>query len=380
MIVQCPSCGVKGELRNKNAVKLRCNGCNAVFSVDVNTRHVDIAARIWRVKGEKGLPVSLRVLKYRAKAGNLSPEQEISGDGKQWLQAGSHPLIGSFFDVSPDKRSGGSGKPASEGRHPDGYQHIPHKKSRKHLRLRKKRWKTRAGIASFAVMISALFFFPLSKDIEKLGLENRDLKLENTSLKGKLLEAEKKLKYLEQRLFLINTEFERVRSSGEEFKRAKEILEDIKKSIDSNRIYLAVSLAENRLYVKIGTKTVKSYIVSTGKGRTVLKTTGKPYNFLTPRGKMIIQKKEKNPVWIKPDWVWLEQGLEIPQNISIVDRTVKGELGKYRLKLGGGYAIHGTRDGKVEGKKETHGCIRMGGEDLKELFKMVRKNTEVYIY
>ena len=30
--------------------------------------------------------------------------------------------------------------------------------------------------------------------------------------------------------------------------------------------------------------------------------------------------------------------------------------------------------------KETHGCIRMGKEDLKELFRMVKRGTEVYVY
>ncbi len=85
--------------------------------------------------------------------------------------------------------------------------------------------------------------------------------------------------------------------------------------------------------------------------------------------------------WLNsPEWTWEEAGLKLPESISIEDRAVRGELGKYRLKLGGSYAIHGTKRGEVEGKKETHGCIRIGRKDLRNLYSMVKKGTEVYIY
>ena len=125
---------------------------------------------------------------------------------------------------------------------------------------------------------------------------------------------------------------------------------------------------------------IKDYTVSTGKGRTRLKGTGRIRNFLTPRGRRVINAKERNPVWYKPNWAWEEAGLKLPETISIEDRAVRGELGKLRLKLGNGYAIHGTKRGVVEGKKVTHGCIRMGRKDLKNLYSMVKRGTEVYIY
>ena len=90
--------------------------------------------------------------------------------------------------------------------------------------------------------------------------------------------------------------------------------------------------------------------------------------------------KEKNPVWIRPDWAWTEKGKELPDNLSIQDRAVGDVMGKYRLRIGEGYAIHGTKDGMINGKKETHGCIRMARKDLQKVFKMVKKGTEVYIY
>ncbi len=195
-----------------------------------------------------------------------------------------------------------------------------------------------------------------------------------------LVRLKENLSALEKKFSSIDAEFEDLRKASAELIRTKNAVESIKKSIDSNKIYLAISLEENRLHVKTGTKTLRSYPVSTGKGRTVLKTTGKAYNFLTPRGRRVIHMKERKPVWIKPDWAWTEEGKELPDRLSIQDRSVKGVMGKYRLKIGGSYGIHGTKNGKINGKKETHGCIRMASKDLRKVFKMVKEGTEVYIY
>jgi prefoldin subunit 5 len=379
MIVLCPSCGNRGKYNNQQVTeKIRCNQCKTVFPVEGNAFPGDPSERIWCIKGVKGLPVSLRVIKYRVKSGDLSAEQKISCDGKEWRKVGEHPLLADFVKSN-------SGSLQKEEASAESHREESKEDSTSYKRIELLHhsggvWKTNFALASFAIAAAAVFFFPLSKGVENLSHNNEGLLVQNQQLKNNLSRANEKISDLEKRLSFISSEVERFSSSVEEFKQTKTILEDIKKSIDGHNLYLVVSLAEKKLYVKMGTQTLKSYIVSSGKGRTVIKSTGKPYNFLTPRGKRIINVKEKNPVWYKPDWTWLEQGLPLPESISIQDRAVKGELGKYRLKMGGGYAIHGTRSGKVRGKKVTHGCIRMGKKDIKELFAMVKNGTEVYIY
>ncbi len=415
MIVECPSCGVRGSYNKEKADVLHCNRCGTTFSLsEAELPDHGLSARVWRVKGEKGPPVSLRVLRYRLKTGSLLPEKLISSDGEEWTPVFSHPMIvnatGEFqapsqnqdeppfhLHIPSDERAhpptidevtveaaSATPEPVSPGTEipPEFLETVPPvtKKSTGKRGKRVKKALVGFGFASFAVVASAAFFFPLSESLENLKMENGRLTQRNVNLKKELTGAKSKIGEMEKRLTELDTEFERVRSSSEEFLKAKTILEDIKASIDSHKIYLVISLAENRLYVKIGTKTVKRYTVSTGKGRTILKSTGKPYNFLTPRGKMVIEKKERNPVWFKPDWAWLETGAPLPVNLSIQERVVKGALGKYRLKMGRGYAIHGTESGNINGKKETHGCIRVARKDLKALYKMVKSGTEVYIY
>lgn len=386
MIVKCPSCSNIGEFQKKLPATLRCNKCNASFQVKPEPSIQNDSERVWKVRGATAPDVSLRVLKLKVKAKSLSADGDISRDGLNWIKISSHPafrglLTGAEGPSLPDNRkkqistADGAGRiePAVNNQiHPPGHGDA--------VRLKRWHWPASFGLASFALVVAVVSFVPLSNNVERLGSESQSLKEENRRLKDVLSLADAKIEDLEERLLTISSEFDRVKSSSVEFKKTKAVLEDIKKSIDSHKLYLVVSLAEDKVHVKIGTKTLKSYVASTGKGATVLKSTGESYNFLTPRGKMVVKAREREPVWFKPNWAWLEQGLELPSNISLEDRAVEGELGRYRLKLGGGYSIHGTRDGTINGKKETHGCIRMGSQNLKELYTMVKEGTEVYIY
>jgi len=385
MFVQCPSCKTRKEIDKAGKDTSVCNSCGTPFEAD-NSRLTNDIFRVWRVRGERDLPVSWRVLKYRAKTGKLSEEHEISDDGDNWVKAGDYPELLRLFHRDGDDNSLAIPKESLAKKHKSSsnsfspHNHSPNIEPKTLPHQKRKGWKAAVALAIFAIISAGMFFFPLSKRVQSLDVESQDLRLYNLRLKGELSVAKTKIDELGENLASMYVEFEKVTRSNEEFEMAKSMLEDIKRSIDSNKIYLSVSLAENRLYVKTGAKTLKSYVVSTGKGETVLKTTGETYNFLTPRGKRLVLSRQKNPVWVKPDWAWLENGDSIPDNISIQERTVEGELGKFRLNLGAGYAIHGTRKGKVDGKKETHGCIRMGRNDLQELYAMAKRGTEVYIY
>ena len=384
MNVKCPSCNLSGEYKDESKKVLQCKRCNLVFSLEeTSLPDHGITARAWTVKGEKSLPVSLRVLRFRIKSGALKENDQISRDGKNWITASEQPhLRPSFKAAKRDKEAEKAGEIHDEVK---ATTDNSIRTSTNHLQGKKENKRNNVSIylvslTVVALIAAAALLFPSIRDLTGGGEDSRRLAAENMALREKLVDSGKKIIEIEKRITILNNEFKKVKTSEEEFLKAKMVLEDIKKSIDSNRIYLALSLAENLLYVKIGSKTVKKYVASTGKGWTRLKGTGEAYNFLTPRGKRIINGKERNPVWYKPDWAWHEKGLELPENISLEDRAVEGEMGKYRLKMGDGYAIHGTKSGEVNGAKETHGCIRLAKNDLRELYSMVKRGTEVYIY
>src|SRR5437867_8769531 len=89
-------------------------------------------------------------------------------------------------------------------------------------------------------------------------------------------------------------------------------------------------------------------------------------------------KKYVKPVWIKPDWAFIEEGEPLPKSLD--ERIAPEELGEYALDLGEGYLIHGTLYERALGLSVTHGCVRLGAMDLDAIFHAAKVGTRVYIY
>ena len=196
---------------------------------------------------------------------------------------------------------------------------------------------------------------------------------------------------------------------------------------------VVVDIGDKMLYVIDGSDTLRTVPVATAKN-TTLTFGGKSWRFETPRGVRTVLGKDKDPVWTPPEWHYAEvasenglrvraiqrgqvihlrdgtklttQGDEVgvitpgeSQFVPLVldehivfdgtlfipptgtkHRTIAGELGPYRLKLGDGYQLHGTPNKKSIGTAATHGCIRMHDEDIEWLYNNVPVGTKVYLY
>jgi lipoprotein-anchoring transpeptidase ErfK/SrfK len=55
-------------------------------------------------------------------------------------------------------------------------------------------------------------------------------------------------------------------------------------------------------------------------------------------------------------------------------------LGRFRLNLGDGYAIHGTQETDKLGQAVSHGCVRLGDADIERLYQMANVGDVVIIY
>ncbi len=142
--------------------------------------------------------------------------------------------------------------------------------------------------------------------------------------------------------------------------------------------YVVVDTGKNRLYLMNGPKVVREAVVSTGSGFRLVDVDGKRvWVFNTPRGEFAVQRKIVNPVWTKPDWAFIEDGEPIPKSFS--DRLDPDVLGDYALAIGDGYLIHGSLYKRTLGMSVTHGCIRVGDDDLEAVFRACPVGTKVYI-
>ena len=207
------------------------------------------------------------------------------------------------------------------------------------------------------------------------------------------------------------------------------------KSMPPDQPYLVVSIAENRLWYKLGDSVLFTTRVATGTGKTLKKPGGKDYKFETPRGRLIVERKEVEPPWVPPDWHYIEMakkkrmrvvklvkgkdlvasdgssitvvgndvvkrlatGEAIPFAVRegheiVVDgrmvvpplgtnqRKYSGVLGSFRLYMGDGYGIHGTDTPASIGTSASHGCVRVRNEDIETLYQIVKIGTPVFIY
>ena len=200
--------------------------------------------------------------------------------------------------------------------------------------------------------------------------------------------------------------------------------------------YLVVSIADNRLWYKLGDEVLFSARVATGTGKDLEQTAGgRQWKFDTPRGRLTVVRKDVDPEWVPPDWHYIElaakkgltpyhlvkgkalpagggavvtvsgdnvvmryaDGREVPFEVregreirvgrmlvipplTTIQRRYAGTLGSNRLYLGDGYGIHGTDAPTSIGRAASHGCVRLRNEDAELLYRIVPLGTPVYIY
>lgn len=143
--------------------------------------------------------------------------------------------------------------------------------------------------------------------------------------------------------------------------------------------YVVVDTHRNRLQVHRGPELLREAVCSTGSGvRLRDPRNGREWIFDTPSGEVKIWRKRQNPVWIKPDWAFIEEGYEPPKGMR--DRVDDYSLGDYALDMPDGYIIHGTVFKTLLGRRVTHGCIRLGDDDLKYVYETVPVGARVFLF
>jgi L,D-transpeptidase YbiS len=144
-------------------------------------------------------------------------------------------------------------------------------------------------------------------------------------------------------------------------------------------VHVIIDQTHNRLYLRRGEEQLLQAVCSSGSGMVLREHDGRrTWVFDTPRGVFHIHRKVRDPVWTKPDWAFVEEGRPIPTDPS--ERVERGVLGDYACYFGDGYLIHGTLYTRLLGRSTSHGCIRLGDDDLREVYQAVSVGTPVYIY
>jgi L,D-transpeptidase YbiS len=143
--------------------------------------------------------------------------------------------------------------------------------------------------------------------------------------------------------------------------------------------YIVIDTHANQIYYRTEDEILIKATCSTGSGGELVDSlSGRKWVFATPRGVFKVNSKLVDPWWRKPDWAFIEEEEAIPKDES--ERYDEEMLGEYAMGFGNGYFIHGTIYQRLLGVSVTHGCVRVGDEDLKKLFEMVTIGTPVYVF
>lgn len=157
------------------------------------------------------------------------------------------------------------------------------------------------------------------------------------------------------------------------------LLQDKLNGLLPDKPYILVNTADNRFVLRNAKDTIRTGPCSTGKNEILIYPNGTRKPFKTPKGMFTVLLKRKDPVWVKPDWAFIEDGMKPPSARS-AERYDEATLGKYALTIGDGYMLHGTLYQRFLGLPVTHGCVRLGDADLEVIFNTLDKGAKVFIY
>lgn len=162
-------------------------------------------------------------------------------------------------------------------------------------------------------------------------------------------------------------------------KKAALLAKKMERQAASGNAYLIINTTENKFRLYNNSQLVRSGLCSTGSFIHLEADSTMHWVFETPKGVLTVKNKIPNPVWRKPDWAFIEEGLE-PPPANHPSRYERGVLGDYALDLGNGYLIHGTLYQRFLGQSVTHGCVRLNDADLEYIYNTLVPGSKVYIY
>ncbi len=165
-------------------------------------------------------------------------------------------------------------------------------------------------------------------------------------------------------------------------KAAKKELDKARKELTQLRPrgkYIVIDTHANKIALRTEDSVYIEATCSTGSGSELTDSlTGRRWIFNTPLGVFKVKNKLTEPWWRKPDWAFIEENEAIPKNES--DRLDPNVMGEYALGFGDGFFIHGTIYERLLGINVTHGCVRVGTDDLKKIYDQSPIGTPIYIF
>ena len=271
-------------------------------------------------------------------------------------------------------------------------------------------------LGSWALLVLGIGLATYAVAAEAITLSD-DAKLQRVRMIDQVIEAR-----VEEQLEAVRKEMDASANQATKLESEVATTEQAAEELQHSDLVITVSTTENKVYARKNGELVFEAVCSTGKNST-LRQGGRTMVFRTPIGRFKILSKETNPVWVPPDWHFIEEaqgsgmetvrlnrgenlgglyvqgnnvmrnGAPLPPGQLIVQggaviippigtrqRQYADVLGTHRLNLGDGYALHGTQQVAQLGRSVSHGCIRLHNRDIARLYEIAKVGDQVVIY
>ncbi len=173
------------------------------------------------------------------------------------------------------------------------------------------------------------------------------------------------------------------RSTADEGARHRSLLAELALRQQASTPYVVIDTRDNRILLRDRQHDVlRAAVCATGAARRFEgpKAYKHTWVFTTPKGRFQVLRKVSDPIWTRPEWDFLEAGEDIPVFAEDPRRFQRGILGSHAIYFMPDIMIHGTLYEVNLGRNITHGCVRVGEQDLTYLYENVKTGWPVYVF
>jgi hypothetical protein len=144
----------------------------------------------------------------------------------------------------------------------------------------------------------------------------------------------------------------------------------------SDRFYLAIDTAAQKLILHYGNDVVRVAPLQTGPPLSLQSPAGRSWTIPVLKGGFTLRGKEEGASWRIPEWVYLMNQEHVPEERPLVENG----LGRYVLYLPNNYVIHSPPDPASPLKGAKPGSFMVPEQDLRAIWPRVDQKTRVFIF
>ena len=142
-------------------------------------------------------------------------------------------------------------------------------------------------------------------------------------------------------------------------------------------LHLALDTEEGALYLRHGQATLHRATMEVGSDSIVRAPDGRTWRFVQALGERRLERKETNPRYEVPEWVYLSRGQAPP---PAAEREIDGGLGALVFRLDDGTTIYSRPETGPLQDGVLPGAFVVNEREMRSIFDAVGRDTPVFIY